>query len=312
MCFTSACDNVQNMLITEIRNENTLSTDERTLVGLLDRSGVVTRFVAPSSMSFLTSMRIATDCKHHSPDAIIVHRLKDAIGAISARDLAGKSDKRSRLLFMVDPGESVPKKIPTGILNEIDCWIFPNKIIRKRYESLEGSKFKSETILYPTTTASPFERPSRPDDGNTINFLRLGEPDETETIRTVVTLMEKLGEDNPYRLRVLSTGRARDVMPVVRRAQANKLPVEWLGDTFDLNAEIARADAILLTRPDSLTALELRALASGLPLIANEEQLRQMSTPNGREELIEEARQTWNTLHHPDIYIAHFKQLINP
>ena len=49
--------------------------------------GIDFKFVQSSRFSFITSIRLATECKHRIPDAVVVYREKDAIGALSARNI---------------------------------------------------------------------------------------------------------------------------------------------------------------------------------------------------------------------------------
>ncbi|MDE6396368.1 MAG: hypothetical protein K2K84_03775, partial [Muribaculaceae bacterium] len=137
------------MLIFEILSPEALDEEKNALISLLEDAGIVTRIVTPSSMSFLTSMRIAAECKRSIPDAVICHRLKDIIGAISARDLTKKRSGDFRVIYMVPADEETPKRIPTGIMKAVDCWVFPDKETENRYSVLEDMKMNTSAILYP-------------------------------------------------------------------------------------------------------------------------------------------------------------------
>lgn len=296
------------MLILDLLDPSTQNAADTELTTLLDSHGISTRHITPSSMSFLTSMRIATECKTCTPDAVVVHRLKDAIGAISARDLTRKRNLTFRIVYTVSPAQPVPRRVPTAVMNGVDVWVFPADELLAQYRAIEDMRMREATILYPTAAGMIPEYKAADNGVRTLTWF--GPLDNPEPLAAVVSAMSEASAPYPLQLRVLSTGRARDVMPIVRRARAEKLAVEWLGDNYDIDRELAGADAAIAV--DSYpTSLELRIMASGRPVV-NATQISELTDPDRYPALCKEALTMWDKRHRPEIYIEHLKSIIRP
>ncbi len=296
------------MLIYEILPSEALDEEKKSVTGLLEQAGIVTRFVTPSSMSFLTSMRIATECKKTVPDAVVCHRLKDAVGAISARELVKSRNGNFRIVYLVNPKDPLPKRISPAIQSGIDCWVFPDINSRNRYSTLLSLGTDNSAILEPTTIAAPIESI----DNDRKIIVRVGPIDDTTTLADTIDVMLDRLPSAEYELRVLGTGQARYVMPLVKRARANGLNITWLGEEYDLEKELAAAGAILVADRNLLSAVELRAMANELPILSTKDDINKFMSQNYDGELRKISSTNWKDSHRPEVYIERLKRIIKP
>lgn len=297
------------MLTLEILSPERLDDDKKALTSLIEEAGIVTRFVTPSSMSFLTSMRIASECKKAVPDSVICHRLKDVIGAISARELTRKRGGDFRILYFVSPDDETPKRMPTEIMKAVDCWVFPDEETAARYSAIEDLVMNSSALLYPTTTEGPLKEKT-PSKTDSINILYLGPLEKLKSLSDAIDTMVSLDNNNRLTMTVLTTGSARFVMPLVRRARANNLSIDWKGNEYNLEKELARADAILVANPPHLSPREIRALLAGHILVSDSRELEAVN--EGKTDEIISRMELLRSYHNPEQYVETLKRIIKP
>ncbi|MDE6397312.1 MAG: hypothetical protein K2K84_08570, partial [Muribaculaceae bacterium] len=165
-------------------------------------------------------------------------------------------------------------------------------------------------ILYPTTAKRPLNPKPDRRNGDPVNLLHTGPLEKLATLSASIDVMTDLGETNPLELTVLTTGQARYVMPIVRRARANKIPVDWKGDEYDFEKELEKADAILAADPPHLSPREVRALLSRRPLLYSVRDLSDLA--NGDTEELKARSEKQRLNHQPRIYIDSLRKIIKP
>lgn len=215
---------------------------------LLEDAGETIVHINPSTFSFLTSMRIATECKSHTPDAVIVYRMKDAVGALSARTLNQAVDKlRSPypILFYIDDKTNRPIRVTTEVMNKIDVWIFESEEILDEWKKIDGFAPRRTEVIPRPAEDTPIAERTSPNDKPTLSYF--GELGDCRLLGATLGAIAKQRLGGQVNIRVRGTGKARYIMPVVKLAKANALNVEWLGDEYDIDSELAKTDAWIVS-----------------------------------------------------------------
>jgi hypothetical protein len=221
--------------------------------------------VASSSMSFITSMRLASALKKIDTAVVACHTLGDVTAAVSARQISKKERARYGIIYFVSHDQSVPLRIPLELTREIDVWMFPDEKMAKRYAAIEDiivkdKGFYTEPIAIPETATSSDAETSP------LTISWVGEIADTERLDKIMRGAANVSCD--LHIIVAGTGKAARVMPIVRRTSAfeNSVKVTWLGDEYDLKKIIGQSHLTVKTS-DTITS-ELLALAgSGVGII---------------------------------------------
>lgn len=251
------------MKILDLRQEGIFPGDLQASRALLaERPGAVITVMHPSALSFATSMVIGSEVKKSGGEvtAVIVDRLKDAVGAVSARKLGGKF----AIIYCVSETEpdDAPRSVPTEIENGIDCWVFPSEAILKAYAG-RNIKLRVAEVVQPIfiTDTLPHHDPETP-----LRISWIGPVTDSRRLMDAIDAMAKF-PDGTFRLDVYGTGKAGRVMPAVKEAKhCSNFETVWHGDDYKLENALRATDVLLAKSavPDGTEAL---ALASGIPVI---------------------------------------------
>lgn len=226
-----------------------------------DDRGMRLMTVSPSLISAFTSMKIAKAIDRNYADIVDVSRLEDAIAAISAKKLSEKKD--FKIVYRVMPNSPVPLSIPNEILSGVDGWLFSSQRLMQEYPQ----QCKSPQILQ-CISFEDFGHDEKPIcDEVVISWI--GNIVNTERLRQCLDAVERSGA---FTLRVCGTGKAKDVMPLVRMARhmPNGNKVIWVGEEYRLLPEITACHAAIITDND-ISAFETALARSGAWLIHPEE-----------------------------------------
>lgn len=288
------------MQILELADEATLGSAQRDIDRMLAAKGVVKKYVAPASMSFLTSLRIATALKTFAAETVVVHTSGDLNATRSARCLLDKDRRGLGVVYHArhdDPGRSIVR----SVMGEANVWVFDCEDTRSRFASMRDMYMKRTALLHPTTTGAP--APAATTD--ILTLVWFGTVAYPLLLKGVI---EWLTTHDDVQLRVCGTSRAREVMPLVKLARDNNINVEWLGEDYDLESELAGAHAAIASAPAPGDE-ELRMMAGGKPVL---DAARLDEWYANRREIEEQTRSTWNTLHSPQIYTDTYMTLMRP
>lgn len=217
--------------------------------------------VSPAFISAFTSMKIAKAIDKNYADIVEVSRLEDAIAAISARKLSEKQDYK--IVYRVMPNSPVPLPIPNDILSSVDGWLFSSQRLMQEYPQQCKTPFVLQCLSF-----EDFGHDVKPICDEVV-FSWIGDIVNTERLRQCLDAVERSGA---FTLRVCGTGKAKDVMPLVRMARhmPNGNKVIWVGEEYRLLPEITACHAAIITDND-ISAFETALARSGAWLIEPDE-----------------------------------------
>ena len=221
--------------------------------------------VNPSRLTFVTTMRIASECKHHTPSFVMTHTIADTMAAISARELNSTRDNTIPypiFLFLSDNAETV-KSIPTEVAKKADAIVFESENGRKKWESIKNfDKIKKfEVVAFPVKKTDISHHLN---DITTLGYV--GPIGEGTTLRQFFDKISSSGLTDKLKIIVTGTGKARYVMPIVKGCRANKLNVEWLGETYDEASVAMQLDGFVRSG-ETFADSEKNLLANGVPCV---------------------------------------------
>lgn len=295
------------MLILKINNKKASEVlDDATRAELTDH-GVIVEDLEPSPMSFLTAMRIASLCKKHTPSLVMAYSIVDAMGAISARELTRKRSDDFKVAFRVTSRMAVPRSIPKAVRKGIDTWIFDSENSREAWHGLVVG-CQTCTIARPEVMFHVEHTTDKDIDATLAELVFIGKMDKAANLSKMVDAMANLEPEQRPAIRVSGTGKARYVMPVVKKSRLMNLDITWLGDDFDLTSEIARADGFIVSdhpySPD-----ELQALSAGVPPV-NASNLAEWTDTANRTIMAQKAAADYADHHAPAAVASQFKDLL--
>lgn len=274
-------------------------------------SPVTFQKIRPSRFSFFTSLRIATECKHKTPAAILTYNLTDTIAAVSARELR-KDDQPLFPIFMyVQHMTSLPKSIPSKIAKNLSGMIFETESEKKRWESVRNFEEIEYKAVIPTPAQFEQLNIKSTFRAKSLSDLTIGYIGPIANGLTLKTHLEKAGRldtDNQPLILVAGTAKARFIMPIVKRAKANKLNINWLGDDMAMNEIIEQIDAFIPSG-EALSTIEKQALANGIPQIEMTE-LESLLDEETRNAYSLSSKELYNTMFKEKIVADKFKNLI--
>lgn len=226
-----------------------------------DNHGMRLTAVSPSLISAFTSMKIAKAIDRNYADIVEISRLKDAIAAISARKLSEKKD--FKIVYRVMPNSSVPLSIPNEILSGVDGWLFSSERLMQEFPQQCKNPLALQCISF-----EDFGHDAKPICDEVV-IAWIGDIVNTDRLRQCLDAVERSGA---FTLRVCGTGKAKDVMPLVRMARhmPNGNKVIWVGEEYRLLPEITACHAAIITDND-ISAFETALARSGAWLIHPEE-----------------------------------------
>lgn len=273
----------------------------------IESEGIIVRNIQPARFSFITSMRIATECKRALPDAIFVYNKIDAAAAVSARSLYGNAETVPYPIFLFAGYETpIPKSIGNEIAEKIDGVVFDSEDTKKKWQAVRNISIIETFILPPANTPAPLA-----DDSDTAGtcLLYAGPLDEQTNPGSFFNYLAGHPSAEKISINVLGTGKARHIMPIVKRARANKLNVNWLGDDYNLTDEMVKSQGFILSSPTPCLA-EIQLLSCSKPAVTADNYDTWL-TPDGRIKMQRQAREIYETKHSPDIYVEKLKNLLH-
>lgn len=310
------------MLILKIAS-NTHNSDR-----ILEEAGIEIKYVTPSRFSFLTSMRIATFLKHDNPDAIFVFRPNDLIATESALKLNVTSHdfkdnssqvkpvaKKTAVIFYIEHTLKKPRSLNPAILRAADLLVFDSKETSEEWKEMCAKCGNAKTeIVSPTLQITKLhksqnQRTQTGDNGNHTPVLTYCGPiGDGKRLSSVLTAIASEPEERQPQVRILGTGKARIVMPIVNKAKHNRLDTVWLGEEFELEEELNLAEGFIQSGP-TYTAVELRLMGGGMPAVTFES-LNDWLTEEKRAKMKEKTLNLYDTEYSPEIFVEKIKNLI--
>lgn len=265
--------------------------------------------IAPSRFSFLTSMRLATRTKHNAPDAVFVYSMSHAMAAISARKIHGadKSTIPYPIYLYIKEGSTKPKYINAEIASNLDGVIFETEQLLNVWGNLKNFRLIPRTCVIPLPgDARLIARAASASGKARIGYV--GPINDGNSLNKAIDAILVLGDTEQPELIVAGTGKARFIMPLVKKVRANKLYVEWLGDDYDEEKLLSSIDAFVPSA-GALTAAEKRLLSNGIPAVTNysNSSLKDCETMNKMTSL---ARNTFQELYREDDFVSRVTMLI--
>lgn len=263
--------------------------------------------VRPSRFSFLTSMRIATLCKHENPDIVWTYNLDDALGAISARKINKQSDTPLPYPIVLDIVDvaTLGKSIPTEVAKNIDAIVFESEELQRKASAVKNIDLIKINTVIPLPGGNSIEE---------TNGCKITEPvlgyilqgDELTTLKKMLSKLATLDTDKQVKLIVSGTGKARYVMPLVNIARANHLDVEWAGEKSNHEYLATKVSGFVPASYDRLTNTEKHLMASGLTPVSPED-LETWLDENKRRDMSKEAQ----NFYRQNYTFEHFSESIN-
>lgn len=263
------------MLIFEITDKtSSLSDIFSQESGNMATDGFAWRKIMPSRLTFLTSMRIATELKHHSPDAIIAYTIADAQGAVSARKLqtGDSSRKTTRILLYALHADKLPKSINKDVASNIDAILYDCPETKEKWSKTRNINkiLNQKTVPYPVAAPKVAAANAANNDADIQPNKKpcLGHVGPINDGKSLKKLMERLiGTDcDGFDIVVAGTAQAGTVMPIVKLARANKIPVEWLGNDYD-SETLQRRLTAFYPSGQALSDTEKVLLSKGIPAL---------------------------------------------
>lgn len=238
----------------------------------VDRYGLVVKTLRPSRFTFLTSMRIATLCKHENPDVVWTYNLNDTLGAISARKINKQTDTPLPYPIVIDIVDDgiLGKSIPAEVAKNIDAIVFESEELQRKASSVRNIDLVKINTVIPTPGSDSLEK-SRKSDNNESVLGYILQGDELTMLKTTLSKLASLESEKQVKLIVSGTGKARYVMPLVNIARANHLDVEWAGEKSDLEVLATKVSGFVPAYCDRFTNTEKYLMSEGLTPVLPED-----------------------------------------
>lgn len=295
-------DKGKNMLILRIIHKANRDNLDKTTRDEMARHGVIIEDLEASSLSTLTTMRIATRCKSSAPDIVLVDRGKDAMAAKSARDLSRKRETDFHIAFRTGQDDENLAHLPHSIATKIDMWCFNNKTTLDKATKVDLGSGKRFVVGRPSAMLHVEHTSAK----NILIYI--GDLGKCENLDKMVTAISNLDESRRPEIHVCGTGKARYITPVIKRTQRMGIDVKWLGDDYDIENEIALAQGFIVS-DNELSVKEIQAMALGIPGVTADN-LDEWIDPDRRSEKAEKAKERYRTEHAPEKVAARLKEII--
>lgn len=277
---------------------------------LLIENGVDINLVVPSRFSFLTSLRISTEIKKREPQAIFVSDIKNALAALSARKL----NRTGAIIFFADSRSKIPLSLPDEIATGIDAMVFDGESTKSAWEQVRNiDKVKRTEIINPSSVITDLQDKdssrTKLNISPTLKILTFAGP--LDDVTNLKKTLDKLSQNEKVRdikVRILGTGKARTIMPLVKRYRATQTDIDWLGEDYELNEELAASDGFILAGKVP-TPNEIILLKNHVPAI-DHLNLDKWITGEDILSMREEAYDRFVQLHEPQMFVNKIKGLL--
>lgn len=274
---------------------------------ILTAFGHTVQYVAPSVFSSFTALRVATACKKETPDAVFTYSLRDAMAALSAKTINSIVPPYPVLMF-ASSHFKVPKSINSEIAEKIDALVFDSEATEAKWQKAANiEKVKIKTVVPPAAENIPVVRTRTAEQPRTLTYF--GNFSDVTALKKILESIARTDMTDSIQIRICGTGKAAVVMPIVKRTRANRLPVVWLGDGFDLEKELAQTDGFIPSG-DVHTDIEIRMLANGIPPVTEQSLSAWMEARNETEAALN-AKRIYEANHTPGKYAEKINALIN-
>lgn len=278
---------------------------------ILESNGVVTEYVVPAPLNFLTTVGLASKCKKKNPDAVITYKPSQALAAVSARKI-NRTTKDTPLpypiIFYVTSETKVPLSIYREVAEGIDAIVYENEATRKNWHKVKNIDLVKVSSVIPRPADNEYIEKNENNSATVLVYA--GPIGKAETLGRILDKIARLDESIQPEVNVLGTAKARYIMPVVKRARANKLNVNWLGENTEPDTAFAQADGFIISSPGSPCEIEKQLMAMGVPPVAPET-IDQWLDPQQRKTMSAEAKKIYAKEYTADVYANRIKNLLN-
>lgn len=286
---------------------------------LLSQIGITVENIPPSRFSFLTAIRLAAKYKHQLPNAIIVSSFKNLIATVSAEKIIDSLNCKSiPIILWVGDKTKAPLNIRNFFIDKISQIVFENETVKDRWLNLDYLKgFNRYSIIPTPLKQSSYKelmdetKSAEIDDANISKKLvltYLGDIGNGENLNAIIQKIATEGLQEIIHLRILGVGKAKHIMPIVKKARVNHLDINWLGVDYDLPNELSISEGFIMSNP-TLSDNELYLLSKGIPGV-NSDNLSDWIDSEKRNKMKEASRKTFNELYSEKQFIFKVEQLL--
>lgn len=207
-----------------------------------------------------------------APIVVHAHNFKDADTAVRARRLMADPSKVRIVVTRHLAKAGRTGRYAEDLYAGIDALIFVSETARKEFLSTSPVIRPSKMhVIYNAITLAPKHVVScGSDGGGSVTLLYAGRISPEKGLEVLIRAMEKL-QDN-IRLLVAGQGRSRDVLPLMKLAQALDLDgrIEWLGHVDDIASRMADADigVVPTVAKEAFGLSVLEFMSQGVPVVA--------------------------------------------
>ncbi|MBD5216668.1 MAG: glycosyltransferase family 4 protein [Bacteroidales bacterium] len=207
-----------------------------------------------------------------APIVVHAHCLRDAATALRARRLM-REPAKVRVVWTHHSAAPAGKgRALQRTCAEVDAFIFPSEAARSAFMASAPAADQSRLHLVPAAIRpSKAAATPRSESSEEITLVYIGPISRAAGLEVLIRALGKL-TDRPLRLRIAGTGKAAEVMPIVRMTRTPELKdrVEWLG-LVDNPVQLIDSAHLGLVSADSAEtpAMEiLEFMSRGVPVIA--------------------------------------------
>lgn len=256
--------------------------------------------IAGARLSFITAMRIATECKKNTPDVIFTHSLSDATAAASAQSLDTHSSLPYPIVLFIDYKTKIPRSINRSIASKIQAVVYDSEITRKNWSAVININIPPlHTVIWRAVECTrdnndTCESKTKPE------IIFSGTIEKKSPLADILDAIAEKELQNRIKVTVYGTGKGNYVMPMVRRAKANRIDVEWMGENLEKNFFNFNFQGFIPAN-QCHTESEIKFLAKGIPEV-NRQNLTEWLSPEKRVEMVENAKASYLEKHTPEAY----------
>ncbi len=277
---------------------------------LLNENGVVTEYVAPALFNFMTTMSIASRCKAKTPDAVVAYRPNQALAAISARKVNATKDAPLPypIILYVTTDTPLPESLYREVTGGLDAIVFENEPTQHAWQNVKNIHLVRRNIVIPRPAPYNIDIIKQAKDKLTLVYV--GPIGTADTLGKMLDSIARLDDAHQPKVIVAGTAKARYVMPVVKRARANRLDVTWLGDEADMDTLLPQADGFIESVTGAPSDIEKVLMSNGIPGVSPS-QLTDWLDPEKRTRMSADAVAKYRAQYTPELYAERVKNLLN-
>ncbi len=273
------------MTIIDIRNDAKRPLDDgsRLVIDSLKNGyDIETIILSPSIFSSLTAMQIASCMKRKPTDAVICHTHKDLIAACSAQKLV--SGAKYKIIFRPYPESRAPRAVTAEIARTVSHCLYHNNAEQQTWQQafVQHTSAPKSSILDIAACGDTSAKAPRYTAGDTLNILWDGAINEPQRLDSMIETMIRIRRCNPefiskIRLYIKGQGKARYVMPIVRKSRNHTaLNIVWCGvgdakhpEATGGNSTIALPENVHINvqTETTTTSEQAKELSRGIPLL---------------------------------------------